>query len=138
MSFVCTCMPFVCHSYVLVSHLNVTRMSSVCHSYVLVCQTYVTRMYSYVICVSLVCTRMSPVCHSYVTHLYSYATHMTLVCGLTINPGITVLFQKTCEKVWFSSKNILRTSEKKKRIEIFHQNNLYCKVKQQIMQIMRA
>ena len=34
-------------------------MSSVCHSYVLLCHPYVTKM-------SLICTRMSSVCHSYV------------------------------------------------------------------------
>ena len=43
-----------------------TRMPSICHSHVLVCNPYVTRMYSYVIRMSLVCTHISSVCHSYV------------------------------------------------------------------------
>ena len=55
----------VCHSYVLVYHSHVTRMSSVCHLHVLVCHpvchldrlSYVTRM-------PLVCTSMSSVFHS--------------------------------------------------------------------------
>ena len=87
---ICTRMPFVCQSYVLVvCCLYVTRMysiSSVCQSYVLVCHLYVTRMYSYVIRMSLVRTRMSSVCHSYVlichpyvTCIYSYVIRMSLV-----------------------------------------------------------
>ena len=87
---ICTRMPFVCQSYVLVvCRLYVTRMysiSSVCHSYVLVCHLYVTRMYSYVIRMSLVCTRMSSVCHSHVlvchpcvTRMYSCVIRMLLV-----------------------------------------------------------
>ena len=87
MSFICTHMSLVYHSYNLVCHPYVTRMSSVCHSYVLVCHSYVTRMYSYVIRMSLVCTRMSSVCHSYVlvchpyvTRMLSYVIRMSLVC----------------------------------------------------------
>ena len=58
MSFVCTGMSSLCHSYVIVCIrilLICTRMSSLCHSYVLVCHPYVTRMYAYVTCMSLVC-----------------------------------------------------------------------------------
>ena len=85
MTLVCTRMPSVCHSYVLVSHPYVTRMYSYVIRMSLVCtrmssvsHSYVTRMYSYVICISLVCTRMSSVCHSYVIL-------MSLVCGFTMS-----------------------------------------------------
>ena len=101
MSFVCTRMSSVYHSYVLVCHpfvtrmylyvirisLVCTRMSSICHSYVLVCLSvchsyvlighpYVTRMYCYVIRMPFVCIRMSFVCHSYVLACHSYVTRM--------------------------------------------------------------
>ena len=79
MSFVCTCLLSLCHSYI----LECTRMSSVCHSCVLVCHPYVTRMYSYVlIChpyvtrMSLAYTRMSSVCQSYVLVCHSYVTRL--------------------------------------------------------------
>ena len=87
---ICTRMPFVCQSCVLICHLYVTRMYSnvirmslictpvtfVCHSYVLGCHPYVTRMYSYVIRISLVCTHMPSVCHSYVLICHPYVIHM--------------------------------------------------------------
>ena len=50
-----------------------TRMSFVCHSYVI-------RMYSYGTRMSSVCTRMSFVCHSYVLACHSYVTRMSFVC----------------------------------------------------------
>ena len=37
---------------------------------------YVTRMYSYIICISLECTRMSPVFHSYVLVCHPYLTRL--------------------------------------------------------------
>ena len=55
MSFLCVCNSFVC-----------TRMPFLPHSHVLVCHPYVTRMFSYVIRISLVC------------HLYSYVIRMPL------------------------------------------------------------
>ena len=97
MTLLCTCMSFICHSYVFINHLCAlvchsyvthiysyvnrmslvcTRISLVCHSYVLVCHPYVTRMYSYVICMSLVCTRMSSICHSY--GFYHEPTNVTI------------------------------------------------------------
>ena len=88
------CHPYVTcmYSYVMRMSLVCTCMSFVCHSYVLVCHSYVTRMYSYVIHMSLVCTRMSfvchlylLVCHSYVTRMYLYVIRMSLVCGFAIN-----------------------------------------------------
>ena len=82
----CTLMPFVCHSYLLVCHLYATRMYSnvmVCHSYILICHShlliyhpYVTRMYSYAFCMSLVFTHISSVCHSHVLARSRYATCM--------------------------------------------------------------
>ena len=105
-------MSFVCHSYVLVSHLYfipmchmsfvfhsyvpyVTRMSSVFYSYALVCHPYVNCMYSYAILLSLVCTCMPFVCQSYVllvyhsnvTRMHSYVIRMSsyvLVCHLYV------------------------------------------------------
>ena len=88
------CHPYVTcmYSYVMRMSLVCTCMSFVCHSYVLVCHSYVTRMYSYVIHMSLLCTRMSfvchlylLVCHSYVTRMYLYVIRMSLVCGFAIN-----------------------------------------------------
>ena len=83
----------ISHSYVPVCNQYVTpmsRISSLCHSYVLVYQLYVTRLYPHVICMSpvharmlLVCTCMSFVCHSYAhtcTRMYSYVILMSLVC----------------------------------------------------------
>ena len=85
-SLVCTRMPFVCDSYVLVYHPYVTRLYSyvirmslvctLCLPYVPVCHLYVTCMYSYVIRMSLICTRMSSVCHSYVLVCHPYVTRM--------------------------------------------------------------
>ena len=86
------CMSLICHSYSIVCHFCVTRISFVCHS-------YVDRMYSYVIRMSLLCTRMSLVCHSYVLVCHSYVllfhsyvirmplvcTRMSLVCVFTMN-----------------------------------------------------
>ena len=43
------------YSYVIRMSLVCTHMPSVCRSYVLVCHPGVTRMHSYVICMSLVC-----------------------------------------------------------------------------------
>ena len=74
---ICTRMPFVIsrmYSYVICMSLVCTRMPSLCHSYVLVCHPCFTRMYSYVIRMSLVCTRMSSVCHSYVLVCHPYVT----------------------------------------------------------------
>ena len=68
MSFVCTCMSFVCHCM----YLYVIRMSLVCTRM----SSYVTRVYSYVIRMSLVSTRMSFVCHSYVLVCHPYVTGM--------------------------------------------------------------
>ena len=97
-----TCMPFVCHSYVLV-YFYVTRTSSVCH-------LYITRMslvyYSYVpLChprISLVCVRMSPVsysyvlvCHPYIICMYLYVIRISLVRGFTMNPFFFILLQMT-------------------------------------------
>ena len=72
------CMLLVYHSYLIVCHFFVTRLSFVCHS-------YANRMYSFVIRISL-CSRMSLVCHSYifeshsyVTRMYSYVFRMSLV-----------------------------------------------------------
>ena len=72
------CMLLVYHSYLIVCHFFVTRVSFVCHS-------YANRMYSFVIRISL-CSRMSLVCHSYifeshsyVTRMYSYVFRMSLV-----------------------------------------------------------
>ena len=72
-------MQFICHMYLLVYHLYVTRMCSYVICMSLVCtrmECYVTYIYSYimvchsyglvVIRMSLVCFRMSSVCHSYV------------------------------------------------------------------------
>ena len=72
-------MQFICHMYLLVYHLYVTRMCSYVICMSLVCtrmEWYVTYIYSYimvchsyglvVIRMSLVCFRMSSVCHSYV------------------------------------------------------------------------
>ena len=64
MSFVCTRMSHLCHSYVTCTTLLCTLKSSVCHLYVLICHSFVTRIYSYVNLMSLVCTRMSSACHS--------------------------------------------------------------------------
>ena len=99
-SFVCTRMLLVCHSYVThmyscvirMSHLCArilsicTRMSFACHSYVLVCYLYVTRKYSYVmachshvlVCdgISLVCTRISSVCYLNVLACHPCVTGM--------------------------------------------------------------
>ena len=47
---ICTCIPFLGHSYVLVFNgmsLICTSMSYACHSHVLVCHPYVTCLYSY-------------------------------------------------------------------------------------------
>ena len=79
-----TRMPILCQS-------NVIRMSLVCTCISFMCHTYVIRMHSYVIRMSLVCTGMSfeyhlnlLVCHSYVSRMYtyviSYITRMSLVC----------------------------------------------------------
>ena len=74
MPFVChlcvICVSLVCRSHFVYMSFVCALMSSVCHSYVLVWHLYVTRIYSYVTCMSLVCTRMSPLCHSYVTRLW--------------------------------------------------------------------
>ena len=93
-------MSLVCHShvprmysYVICMSFVCTRVSSVCHSYVLVCHPYVTCMYSHVIRMSLVCTHLSSVCHSYVlichpylTRMCSYVIRLSLVCGFSMNP----------------------------------------------------
>ena len=98
---ICTCIPFLGHSYVLVFNgmslictsmsyachvLVCTCMSSVCHLDILVSHPCLTRMYSYAIRMSLVCTRMSSLCHlyvqvcpTYVTRMYSYVIRMSLV-----------------------------------------------------------
>ena len=58
MSLICTCMSSGCNSRTRMSsvcHLYVTCMPSVCHSYVLVFHPYVTCMYLYIIRVSLAC-----------------------------------------------------------------------------------
>ena len=55
MSFVCHSYELVCHSYVIRMSLVCTRMPSVYHSYVLICHPHVTRMYSFVIPISPVC-----------------------------------------------------------------------------------
>ena len=65
MSFVCTFMSSVFHSYVLACHPYVICMSL----YVLVCHPYVT-------CMSLVYTRMSSVCHSDVIVCHSCVTRL--------------------------------------------------------------
>ena len=74
MPFVChlcvICVSFVCRSHFVYMSFVCALMPSVCHSYVLVWHLYVTRIYSYVTCMSLACTRMSPLCHSYVTRLW--------------------------------------------------------------------
>ena len=83
-----TCMPFVCHSYVIHMSLVYTRMS-------LVCYPYVTHMYLYVIRMSMIlvtrlfqflnfsfefsCHSYALVCHPYVTRMNSYAIRMSLV-----------------------------------------------------------
>ena len=88
-------MSYVFHSYVLVCHPYVTRMSlvwhpyvtcisSVCYSYVFICHWYVTRIYSYVIRMSLVYNRMPSVSHLYVLVCHSYV----LVC----HPYVTRLW----------------------------------------------
>ena len=99
MSFVCTPMSSVCHSYVLVCDPDVTRIYWCAIRMSLVCHQSVTRMYSHVIHRSFVCTRMTSVCHSYiirmysyvirmysyVTRMYSYVNRISLVCGFTMN-----------------------------------------------------
>ena len=95
---ICTCIPFLGHSYVLVFNgmsLICTRMSYACHSHVLVCHPYVTRSYSYVTRILLVCTRMPSVCHLYVlvchlyvTPMYKYAPSTSLVC----DPYVTCIY----------------------------------------------
>ena len=65
------CMLLVYHSYLIVCHFFVTRVSFVCHS-------YANRMYSFVIRISL-CTRMSLVCHSYIFESHSYVFRISLV-----------------------------------------------------------
>ena len=65
MTLLCTCMSFICHSYVFINHLCA-----------LVCHSYVTHIYSYVNRMSLVCTRISLVCHSYVLVCHPYVIHM--------------------------------------------------------------
>ena len=116
MSFVCTRLSSICHSYVLVCHPYVTRMhsyvirmslvctpmSSICHSNVLACHSYVARMYAYpirmpVVCtrMSLVCTCLSSVCHSYVTRMLLVCTRMSFVCHLYVlvsHPYVTGLW----------------------------------------------
>ena len=81
-SFVCTGMPFLSHSHVLVCHPYVTRIYSYVIRISLVCHPYVTRMFSYVIRMSLACSRMSFVSHSYVI-----GTRMSSVChsGFTMS-----------------------------------------------------
>ena len=86
MSVVFTRLSLVYHSYVLVCHPYVIRISLLCHPYVicmcscvirvtrisLVCYPYVTRMYSYVIRMSLVSTRMSSLCQPYVVSPWTF------------------------------------------------------------------
>ena len=81
MSVVFTRLSLVYHSYVLVCHPYVIRISLLCHPSVtrmlFVCARVlsVSLVYHwYVIHMSLVCTRMSSVCHSYL-----------LVCHLCVN-----------------------------------------------------
>ena len=73
-------MSFVSHSHVLVCNgmsLTCSITWSVCHSYVLVYHPYVTRM-------SYVCLSYVLVCHTYVSYIYSYMIRMSHVCGFTM------------------------------------------------------
>ena len=101
-----TRMSFVCH--VILMSLVCTRMPSVCHSCILVCHPYVNRIYPYVIRVSLVCTHMSSVC---VTRMRFYP-RMSSVCHSYVVLAWTVmncvLIFPTCFlfKTYFSWKHI--------------------------------
>ena len=114
-------MPFVGHSYVLVCHLYVirmsliyhpyiARMSSVCHLYVLVCHPYVTRMlpvyHSHITYMSLVCTCMSLVC----TSMCSDVIRMSLVCTLmsSVCHSSVVLPYKTFWSILFLNMSLQR------------------------------
>ena len=72
MSFVCTRMSSVCHSYVIRRSFVCTRMTSVCHSYAirmsLVCHPHVLICHPYV----LVCHPYVLVCQPYFTRLWFY------------------------------------------------------------------
>ena len=75
--YACTWMPSVCHSYV--CHPYVTRMYSYVtrmNSYVLVSHPNVTRMSSVCVPMSLVCHSYVVVCHPYVFGCHPYATRM--------------------------------------------------------------
>ena len=67
MPFICTCMSSIYHSYVLVCHPYITRMSLVCTRMSPVCLSCVLLF----IRMSFVCTRMSSVCHSSVVLLWT-------------------------------------------------------------------
>ena len=88
------------YSYVICVSVVCTGMPSVCHSYVLLGHPYVTRMYSYVIRMSLECTHMSSVCHSYVlvcARMSSVSNLYVLAC----HPYVT--------RVWFYHEPFLKT-----------------------------
>ena len=111
-SFICTHMSLVCHSYNLVYHSYIIRMSLVCtlmsfvcHSYVLVSHSYVTCMYSYVIRMSLVCTHMSSVCHSYALICHPYVTRMWFYHESDICPNL------------FKNVNFLTRPLRRKRLQ---------------------
>ena len=82
-------MSLVCHSYLIVCHWYVTRMSIVnrmsflCHLNVLLCYSSTIYVYLYVTRTSLVCHSHVFVCHSFDTRMYSYAIRMSLVCTRT-------------------------------------------------------
>ena len=113
MSFVCTRMSSLCHSYLLlqidqyfllellssqieIKHVIIKkpRMSSVYHSYVLVCHPYLTGIYSYDIFMSLVCHPYVLVCHPYVLVCHPYV----LVCHpyVTRMPSVCTCMSSIC------------------------------------------